>query len=600
MNGENTRPVQDEKGTSTILERPERSLAGLSATASTSDASSFADADRQGLSGELSRIENTLTVAARLLSKHSNAIVALWLCVVAASMVGFSRQKPLWADEVIFRWIATLPSVRDIWHALALGLNTDPPLDHLLTHALTAIFGAGTLVVRLTSIGGICVMLLCLFLTLRKFVGPLYALLGLALPFCTIIVDYGYEARPYALMYGCFALAIYCWVKAGEDGSHRIAWNVALGLSLAGALACHFYAVFALPAFYLAEAVRSQRQRRVSWPTLGAILGASATVLLYWPIIVGARQYSSAYFEKPSLTSIPSMLEQSLGQFVIPLFAFLAFVAIFATLGVRFTREDKTEERIGFRELTALGLGFLLVPVLAWAAGIVVLKAFTARYVFHGLLGVFLLLPLFAGRVFRQDRALGLALLMACGLPALVFAVQGTKRVFKAPNHGQDLARIEQALPKLSGDIVVSDPHLLLEMIGYSPALKAKCIYLWDRKNESTYTGQDGFSHFAGAGEQMGLFRSEPWSQYSNKDKAFLFLTTPNSQSDGLGWLRAHLEAYHRYGDVVAKAGKYLIVEAKPGQEATLSSAPPSPDVSLDRGTSGLLPVAQQEKTTVH
>ena len=262
--------------------------------------------------------------------------------------------------------------------------------------------------------------------------------------------------------------------------------------------------------------------------------------------------------------------------------------------------KDKTQETLRFRELTALGLGFLLIPLLAWAAGILVLKAFTARYVLHGLLGVFLLLPLLAGRVFRQDRSLALALLMACGLPALVFATQGTKRVFKAPNDNPDLARIEEMISKLSGDVVVSDPHLLLEMIDSSPAIKAKCVYLWDRKNESTYTGQDGFSHLAGPGAQMGLFRSEPWSNYANKDNAFLFLTAPDSQSDGLGWLRAHLEAGHRYGDVVVKAGKYLIVEAKPGQQAALSSAPPSLDVTLDRGTSGLLPVAQQEKTTVH
>ena len=206
MHAKSNAPVLDEKGTSTILERPDSSPAELSAAASTVEASSYADADPQGRSGEFSRIEKGLAALTRLLSEHANAIVALWLCVVAASMVGFSRQKPLWADEVIFRWIATLPSVRDIWHALALGLNTDPPLDHLLTHGLTAIFGAGTLVVRLTSIGGICLMLLSLFVTLRKFVGPLYALLGLALPFCTILVDYGYEARPYALMYGCFGL----------------------------------------------------------------------------------------------------------------------------------------------------------------------------------------------------------------------------------------------------------------------------------------------------------------------------------------------------------------------------------------------------------
>jgi hypothetical protein len=554
----------DEQGLN-ITPEPKNSLPlDRNASVSSGEATLHSPADRESVSAGPSPVENLLAATAGLISQYSFMIVAIWIGVVAISMAGFSRQKPLWADEVLFRWIVTLPSIGQIWHSLTLGINTDPPLDHFLTHGLTTFFGSSALVVRLTSIAGISVMLACLFLTLRKYIGSLYALLGVLLPFCTMLVDYGYEARPYGLMYGCFGLAIFCWVKTGEDEASGSVWNFTLFLSLAAALGCHFYSVFALPAFCLGEAVRTQRRGRIHWPTVAALLGASATVLLYLPIIVGARKFSGAYFEKPSLTSIPSMLIRSLDQLVIPLFAFLAFVALFATLGVHFPREEKLDESPRFRELTALGLGFLLIPLLAWGAGLLVLKAFTARYVLHGLFGVFLLLPLFAGRIFRLDRTLGLALLVACGLPALFFAEQGGKRLLKPSNPNADLAQLAAALPALKGDIAVSDPHLLLELLNYSPALKSKCIYLWDNKNELAFTSQDGFSHLAGSAANLGFFRAQAWSDYPDRDRAFLFLTTPDSESDGLGWLRADLEAEHRYGQVVAAPAKYRIVQANP------------------------------------
>jgi hypothetical protein len=555
-------PLIDGRGPNPTAE-PNHSFAIENSSPSAENAR-YDSREREPASANSSQIENFLNAAARSLAQYSTLIVALWVGVVVISMTGYSRQKPLWADEVLFRWTATLPSISQIWHALTLGINTDPPLDHLLAHGLTQILGSGALVIRLTSIAGISVMLACLFLTLRKFIGPLYALLGVLLPFCTLLVDYGYEARPYGLMYGCFGLAIFSWVKTGEHSSHKTAWNITLALSLAAALGCHFYSVFALPAFYFAEAVRTQHRRRVSWPTVAALVVASATVLLYLPIIIGARQYSSSYFEKPSLTSVPSMLERSLDQLVIPLFAFLAFVALFATLGVHFSREEKFDDSPQFRELTALGLGFLLIPVIAWCAGLLVLKAFTARYVLHGLFGIFLLLPLFAGRMFRLDRSLGLALLMACGLPALLFAEQGTKRLLKPANPNADLAQLAAALPAFDGDIVVSDPHLLLELLNYAPALKSKCLYLWDSQKELTYTDQDGFSHLAKPAVEMGFLRAESWSDYSARNKTFLFLTTPDSEHDGLGWLRAYLESEHRYGPVQAKPAKWLVIQATP------------------------------------
>ena len=532
-------------------------------------------------SSELSATEKIVEATVNFLSRYALVVVAVWICAVAISMAGYSRQKPLWADELLFRWIATLPTIKDIWRALTLGINPDPPLAHVLTHGLTILVGSGPLIVRLTALCGECAMLLFLFLALRRYVGPLYALLGLVLPFCTTLVTYGYEARPYGLMYGCLAAAIFFWVKVGDDHSNddrsnSIGWNVALALALTAFLACHFYSVFALPAFYLGEFVRIRRRNSVSWQTLFALAGASASVLLYLPIIIAGHKYSSAYFGKPYLLSVPGMITSTLSQLGVPLFAFLFLAAIFFLRGIRFTQGTSEDESVHSPELAALALGFLLIPFLAWGAGVLVLKAFVDRYVLHGLFGVFLLLPLFASRIFGRNRPFALALLVSCGLPGLLFISLGAARVLRAPSdivaaasggaRPLDLTLLESALPKLDGDIVVSNPQVFMQMVSDSPILKARCIYLWDRENELRLTGQDGFTHWAIDGMKMGWFRAEPWADYSDKNKAFLFLTAPDGGSDGLGWLRDYVESENRYGEVVMKVGQYVVVAAKPSQ----------------------------------
>lgn len=526
--------------------------------------------------GEHTLSEKALERFADLLSRRWYVVVSVWLCVVAVSMVGYSKQKPLWADEVVYRWIAMLPTVRATWQALTLGLNPDPPFAHLMTHGLVMLFGSSPVIVRLPSIGGILVMVVCLYSTLREYTGPIYALLGLFVPFCTTLVDYGYEARPYGLMYGCFGIAVYCWAKAGQDRSHRVMWNTGLGVGLSAALSCHFWAVFALPAFYLGEIARIIRRHRVNWSTLSVLVGSSATVLLYWPIIAGGLKYSTAYFATPQLMSVPLMIEDSLRDIGLPLFSVLFLMAILIASGAPLPQESREEEIPYLREITALGLGFLLVPILGWLAGMI-LKAFTDRYVLHGLLGVFLLFPLFACKAFKSRQSIGMVLVVGCGLPALLYVALGTAKALKTPNplvaaanggaRQSDLSDLELALPRFNGDIVVSDPHVFLQIVNYSPVLKARCIYLWDAEKERKYAGHDDFYNFVRNGVPLGWYRAESWNSYRSHDEAFLFLTTPDGQSDGAGWLRAYLASVERYGVVTTKIGQYLLVAAKPQKD---------------------------------
>jgi hypothetical protein len=255
-----------------------------------------------------------------------------------------------------------------------------------------------------------------------------------------------------------------------------------------------------------------------------------------------------------------------LNTLAIPLFVFLLLASVFVTLGFRSVSESDGEPGPHVQELTALALGFLLVPWLGWIAGVMALNAFVDRYVLYGLFGVFLLVPLLAARFFQRSRLLGLALLVACGLPGFLSMARGIAGDFRPAVQHNDFALLERELSKLPGDIVVSNPLLFDELVDYSPALKAKCIYLLDRENELRYTHITVMTQTISNFGQVAGFRTAEWKKYNGRNAAFLFLTVPDSESDELvEWLRPYLRANRRYGEVVMKIGRYVVVRAEPG-----------------------------------
>src|SRR5690349_6331377 len=159
--------------------------------------------------------------------------------------------------------------------------------------------------------------------------------------------------------------------------------------------------------------------------------------------------------------------------------------------------------------MAALALGFLLIRLLGWVAGVICLKTVVTRYVLHGILGLFLIAPLFAARAFQSNRPLGLALLIACGLMPSLYVIRGIAYIFKPPVQFEDAALLENAINRLHGDIVVSNPGEFMQLVQYAPSLKDRCIHLIDREKELQYTGQDGVSRGYPEMSRMGAFRIE-------------------------------------------------------------------------------------------
>lgn len=524
---------------------------------------------------EPTRTESFLLRIGGVPASWKYGFAAVWLLLVSIALMGRAHQKPFWSDEVVFRWIALEPSVHAIYHDLLVPTDLDPPVAQIATHFAMMVFGSGVIGARVPSMIGVCSALLCLFLVLEMYVDSLFACIGLLFPLSSLLITYGWEARPYGLMYGFLALAVLSWCRLGEENSHRRLWTFLLTVSLVLMLGCHFYSVFALPAFFVAEFVRMRRRAHIEWATWLVILGASATELFYLPIMAAARKYSDGYFEKPDLDSLPAMFVHAFPNAGTLLFVFLLLAGAVVLASVLASASSTSGVPIVTHrsepEFIALALMLTLVPVFGWLAGILFLKAFVTRYVLHGLIGLFLLLPFVSSRLSKGNPVVALLLIATFGFQGLLVVGRGISDLLKAPDpilaprisdaSLSDLTAIQSAVSQLHGDVVISDPRVLIEMANYSPELKSRCIYLADRDKELEINGKTTSAHMLSDLSRVHWVREAPWSAFRNS--GFLLLTLNDAASD-YGWLTTEMDRQHRRGPLVANAGKFVIVQVNP------------------------------------
>src|SRR2546429_1799155 len=134
--------------------------------------------------------------------------------------------RPFWFDELVTWHVARLPTLAAIWAALHDGVDQETPLTHLAVRLSHALFGYGHLATRLPALIGFWIMMLGLFVFLKRRLPLPYACLGMVFPMLTLAWSYAFEARAYGVILGCGAMALVAWQNVAED---RMRW-----LSLAG------------------------------------------------------------------------------------------------------------------------------------------------------------------------------------------------------------------------------------------------------------------------------------------------------------------------------------------------------------------------------
>ena len=191
----------------------------------------------------------------------SDRAAVRWLAVLVAyaAVRAWSPRQPAILVRRNVHLDSGAPTERPrIWSALERAADGQGPAYYVIERAASGMFPNQEIALRLPSIFGFCCLRSAFFFRAARGGQRLCADLQLVL-FTTVLFDfYAIEARAYSLVVACVAVALVCYQRASSWP-----WALPMGLCLALAESLHYYAVFALIPFGLAEAARFLRTREI-------------------------------------------------------------------------------------------------------------------------------------------------------------------------------------------------------------------------------------------------------------------------------------------------------------------------------------------------
>jgi Dolichyl-phosphate-mannose-protein mannosyltransferase len=222
----------------------------------------------------------------------SSTVLGIFLvsAVYFADIFLKASRKLFWFDELFAVHLCRLPTFRETWSAVTHGADFNPPLFYLLTRLAQHLFGNGLIATRLPEIFGVWLFCICLFLFVARRAGAVSGFIAAAFPFFTLAGYYAYEARAHGMILGWCGLTLVCWQRHTE-GRAKYLWLAGFGLSLAGALLTHVYAVYLLVPFATVELYNLLNEGRLDWGivTVMASVSASVILLVYLPLLRAYR-----------------------------------------------------------------------------------------------------------------------------------------------------------------------------------------------------------------------------------------------------------------------------------------------------------------------
>ena len=405
--------------------------------------------------------------------------------------------KPFWYDELWTFHMSQLPGAASIVRTMSATHETMPPLLYILTHATGRIFGYGEVGLRVPEMVGFWIMCLALFSLVERHASGAAAATAMLFPCFTGVYEYAYEARPYGVLLGLYAIALVCWQRAtgGTAEKPRTWWLTGFAVSLLGVIHCHFYGVLLLGPLGLAEAVRLVRRRRPDWPLWAILAACPATLLAYRALLAPAAQ-QAVKWARPEPSGLPDTYQ--LFQVAwIPVLGFLVCLAAGMARGL--PAEPGGGKAPGWswsKEEGWLAVAIAFVPVGTLIFAGTVSGMYSNRYALAAVIGFSLLAGMgtqWSG-LCRGKGGARLVTLCVAGSFAIeqIFSIgMGYASSPEPPSYPEPAA----------GPIVVTDSRLLVEMMHYAtPALKDHLLYLTDDQAALQYNhhkaGEEGLRVF--------------------------------------------------------------------------------------------------------
>lgn len=396
----------------------------------------------------------------------------------------FAARKLLWNDELYSFYVATQPTMSDVWGALKAGGEQTPPLFYVFTRAAFGLFGNNNLSIRLPEMLAFWGMSVCLYVFVRRRTSNLAGLVAALTPLVTSAYPYSYEARPYALVLGWAALALLSWQSASL-GRSRPLWIAALAISLAATLSSHYYGLFVLLPIALGELVRTAERRRADWAVWAAMGFAVVPLVFQLPLLRAGAAYAGTFWSPPQWVNVPDFYEDLLKPALVPIVAVLVIALLLRALHRQEPAAAQRQPPLPVVDLAA-AIGFVLIPVAAVVVAKIATGAFVNRYALSAVIGFAVLAGIGSALAFwrRPGLQFGLALILAGAFAFAqareALAPTGVSTPISAATI-QRAADWVNAVPDATLPVVIADPHNLAVLSHYAPpSLRARIVYAAD------------------------------------------------------------------------------------------------------------------------
>jgi uncharacterized membrane protein len=362
-----------------------------------------------------------------LQTKLVRAFSGYWSFIVAALLAAFylattlyiASHLLLWFDEITTVLIARMPDCKTLWHVVSRQCaDSVPPGYHLVVRIFDKLFGHTDVAVRLPSALGMTVGLLVTFDCARRLTDGVHGLMALSLLACSYLPRYGYEARPYGLIFMLAALSLWVWVHTRDD---RVSWAACFGALTFLSVAMHYYAVLCFVPYGLWEMCKWKPWRPPSRKMIAALLAVLiAAAVFSTHIQAEARGFRSGPARSPSLYS----LALSLPNLFLGGWFLLGLIMVWVALVGRQARRNPLQP---MQTGEAVGWLFLFVPLAGYVLGQAT-HLLMLRYLIGTLPGVAVAFSCWLWRHFREARRVSVGIL-------LLLTIQGLGRQVLVTRH---------------------------------------------------------------------------------------------------------------------------------------------------------------------
>jgi hypothetical protein len=431
------------------------------------------------------------------------------LGILLVSIVYFSdiflkaSHKCFWFDELFAVYLCRLPTFTSTWSAVMHGADFNPPLFYLLTRGAERLFGEGLIATRLPEMVGFWLFCMCLFLFVSRRAGAISGFIAGAFPFFTLAKYYANEARAHGIVLGWCGLALLCWQRNAE-GRARYFWLAGFGLSIAGALLTHVYAVYLVVPFAAVEIYNLIDKKRPNWGNLAVMAFAFVfvTIAVYIPLFRAYRTNMPATFQAPaSFDAVQNFLTNAIGP-AAKLLLFL--ILILAANAMRKNQYAHPTAAMPPQEMV-LAAGFVCIPLIGLIGCIVSHGPFLDRYFLTSIAGYAIFAGFASSRWFpgawtAKAVALCMFLMMLLDLRSAISLETGHPKVLFEPSSGFRLtttpSKPMQLYDTLSTDnngldILVLSSLDYLYFFTYAPPSIVSHLYFGAATSDMFYSAYD-------------------------------------------------------------------------------------------------------------